>query len=156
MYIHEHGGDYNNSIVKIGDLEGKNILLDFYYKINGSYARRQVFQVYNEDDLQCVGMNTRVGDPWRYKTNMTGGKGTIPWLSIPGFDSVECGRWYHIQIFADCESQMVVYGVDGVYSEWLPSQRQWSTITAISFRGNLNYPADGWYDEVKIIEYLND
>ena len=156
LYIHEHGGDYNNSIVKIGDLEGKNILLDFYYMINGSSADRHVFQFYNEDDEPCVGMNTRVGDPWRYKTNMTGGKGMIAWLSIPGFDLVECGRLYHIQIFADCESQMVVFGVDGIYSECLPSQRPWNTITSISFRGNLNYPADGWYDNVVVIEYKSD
>ena len=156
LYIHEHGGDDKNSLVKIYDIDAKNIILDFYYMINGYSACRQVFQFYNEDDEPCVGMNTRIGDPWRYKTSVTGSKGTIPWLSIPEFDSVECDRWYHIQIYVDYESQMVVYRVDGAYSEWLPSQRPWSQITAISFRGNLNYPSDAWYDDIHVIEYYSN
>jgi hypothetical protein len=153
LYLHEGGEDSKNSKVKITGLESRNLMLDFYYMINGSPAGRQVFQFYNEDDLQCVGMNTLIGYSWRYRGPDMMTKGGGIWTNIPGFGIVEPGRWYHIQIYADYELQRVAYGVDGVYSDWLPTLRQWSTITAISFRGNCNYPTDAWYDDVFILEY---
>ena len=156
LYLHEEGGDSQNSKVKISHLNGRNILLDFYYMINGSSADRQVFQFFNEEGLQCVGMNTLINYSWRYRSPSIGTIGGGVWTDIPELGVVENGKQYHIQIYADYELQSVVYGVDGVYSDWLPSLRPWSTITAISFRGNLNYPSDAWYDNFSIIEYTRE
>ncbi len=153
LYLHEEGGDSQNSVVKISDLDGRNILLDFYYMVNGSTADRQVFQFYNEEGLPCMGMNTLINYSWRYRSPDVNTEGGVMWTNIPGLGMVEKGKQYHIHIYADYELQCVVYGVDGVYSDWLSSQRPWSTITAISFRGNMNYPSDAWYDDVIIIEY---
>lgn len=79
--------------------------------------------------------------------------GTGVWKAMPVLGEVEADKWYHVEIKADYETQMVMYGVDGVYSDWLPSQSHWEVITGISFRGNNNYPADAWYDEIQVLEY---
>ncbi|MBD3205084.1 hypothetical protein GF319_01920 [Candidatus Bathyarchaeota archaeon] len=153
MFLHEHGGDKRNSIVKIENIESGNMVIDFYYKVNGANASRQVFQLYNEEGLRCVGMNTLIGYYWRYRSPEETATGFGVWKAMPSLGKVEADKWYHIEIFTDYETQMVMYGVDGVYSEWLPSQSNWEVITGISFRGNYNYPADAWYDELQVSEY---
>ena len=153
LYIHEEGEDQNNSLVIITDIQARYLGLSFDFMINGSQYDRHVFQLYNEDDQRCVGMNTRIGNPWRYRDPGTSGKGGGGWTSIPGFSSVEAGRWYRVEIFVDYGRQSVMFGVDGVYSDWLPSQRPWRNITGVGFRGNLNFPADGWYDNLQITEF---
>jgi hypothetical protein len=153
MFLHEYGGDKANSIVKIVNIESGNMLIDFYYKVNGSTASRQVFQLYNEEGLRCVGMNTLIGYYWRYRSPEENSLGFGVWKDMPSLGEVEADKWYHVEIITDYETQMVMYGVDGVYSEWLAPQSNWEAITGISFRGNYNYPADAWYDELQVLEY---
>ena len=56
------------------------------------------------------------------------------WKAMPSLGKVEADKWYHIEIITDYETQSVMYGVDEVYSGWLPSHvstiwARWHEIT---------------------------
>lgn len=147
LKLHENGGDGNHCEITITGVNAtRNLLLDMRFMISGEPGGLAVFKLRNEEGKGIVSINCRSDDRWGYFS--PGG-----WRAIANLPTPVAGKWYRVQILADRELQKARIIVDGYDSGWLESRRSWESIKEIGFRGNDNFPADSWYDDIKIIQY---
>ena len=155
LKVHEEGGDGDNCKVSLTGLEiNESFALEMMFQVRGSPADRGVFHFLNEDDEECISINCLIDFRWgNREKGFDLGWETLEndsWREFTYLPAPESGVWYNVTITGWREEQKVRLTVDDVNSEWMSVQREWSTITAVSFRGNYNYAGDSWYDNIKI------
>jgi hypothetical protein len=143
LRIHEEGDDGDNCKASMDlNLTG-SFMFEMMYKVRGGAADRGVFQFLNEEGEECVSVNCLIGYRW-------GNRQPDHWRAFRYLPAPEADEWYNVSIIGLKEEGKVGVIVNGLSSEWLDAQREWENITAVNLRGNYNYPADSWYDDIKV------
>lgn len=147
--LHENGHDGYHCKIRIDVNATSNLLLDMRFMISGEPNDIAVFKLLNETGNRIVSMNCLIDYHWGYYSSSG-------WIAIENIPAPIADRWYHVQILADKELQKARYLVGGYDSGWLETYRSWEELRYVEFRGNEKFPADSWYDDIKIVEYQQE